>query len=177
MSEKVYHVLFLCAGNSARSLMAECALGRYGGGRFRGYSAGSHPRGEVHPLTRQLLERLNYRTDHLRSKSWDVFLGADAPSFDFVFTVCDATARETCPVFPGRPMTAHWGVEDPVACTGTEDKQIKAFRRAYVELESRVKIFTSLRFEGLDRLALHGRLSSIGQSHAPDDVAPEDVVK
>jgi arsenate reductase len=170
MSEKIYNVLFLCAGNSARSIMAECALGRYGGGRFQPFSAGSHPRGEVHPLTRQLLQRLNYRTDHLRSKSWDEFLAKDAPALDFVFTVCDATAREACPTFPGRPMTALWGVEDPVAFVGPEDKMIKAFRRAYVELESRVKIFASLRFEGLDRLALHGRLNSIGQSPPPADV-------
>jgi arsenate reductase len=170
MSEKIYNVLFLCVGNSARSIMAECALSRYGIGRFRAYSAGSHPRGEVHPLTLQLLQRLNYRADHLRSKSWDEFLVPEAPSFDFVFTVCDATAREACPVFPGQPMTAHWGVEDPVAPVGPEDKMMKAFRRAYVELESRVKVFASLRLDGLDRLALQGRLKSIGQSQAPGEV-------
>ncbi|MEI7606477.1 MAG: arsenate reductase ArsC [Rhodospirillaceae bacterium] len=171
MSEKIYNVLFLCTGNSARSIMAECALGRYGNGRFRAFSAGSHPKGEVHPLTLELLQRLNYRTDELRSKSWEEFQGADAPSLDFVFTVCDSTAAERCPAFPGQPMTAHWGVEDPVAFEGREDKALRAFRRAYVELESRVKIFASLRLDGLDRLALQGRLKSIGQSHAADESA------
>jgi arsenate reductase len=169
MSEKIYNVLFLCLGNSARSIMAECALTRYGGGRFRAFSAGSHPKGAIHPLTLELLARLNYKTSSLRSKSWDEFVVEDAPVFDFVFTVCDVTMRETCPVFPGRPMTAHWGVEDPVAFVGAEDKKIKAFRRAYVELESRIKIFTNLRLEGLDRLALHGRLNLIGRSHASNE--------
>ena len=168
MSEKIYNVLFLCTGNSARSIMAECALIRSGGGRFRAFSAGSHPKGQVHPLAQHLLQRLNYATDALRSKSWDEFLGPDAPPLDFVFTVCD-TAAESCPVFPGQPMVAHWGVEDPVAFKGPEEKALKAFRRAYVELESRVKIFASLRLEGLDRLALQGRLKAIGQTHAPAD--------
>ena len=167
MSEKIYTVLFLCTGNSARSIMAECALTRYGNGRFRAFSAGSHPKGEIHPLTLHLLQRLNYRTDDLRSKSWEEFMRPQAPPLDFVFTVCDSAATETCPVFPGQPMTAHWGVEDPVAFNGPEDKALRAFRRAYVELESRVKIFASLRLDGLDRLSLQGRLKSIGQSHAP----------
>ena len=166
MSEKIYNVLFLCTGNSARSIMAECALARYGNGRFRAFSAGSHPKGAVHPLALQLLQRLNYRTDGLRSKSWEEFMGPDAQALDFVFTVCEAAA-ETCPVFPGQPMTAQWGVEDPAAIEGPEDKALKVFRRAYIELESRAKICASLRFEGLDRLALQGRLKSIGQSHAP----------
>ena len=169
MSEKIYSVLFLCTGNSARSIMAECALTRYGNGRFRAYSAGSHPKGEIHPLTLRLLQRLNYRTDDLRSKSWEEFKGPEAPPLDFVFTVCDSAAAESCPVFPGQPMIAHWGVEDPVAFEGPEDKALRAFRRAYVELESRVKIFASLRLDGLDRLALQGRLKSIGQSHAPSE--------
>ena len=167
MSEKVYNVLFLCTGNSARSIMAECALGRYGNGRFRAFSAGSHPKGEIHPLTLHLLQRLNYRTDDLHSKSWETFMGPEAPQLDFVFTVCDSAAAETCPVFPGQPMTAHWGVNDPVAFEGPEDKALREFRRAYVELESRVKIFTSLRLDGLDRLALQGRLKLIGRSHVP----------
>ena len=165
MSEKIYTALFLCTGNSARSIMAECALNRYGNDRFRAFSAGSHPKGAVHPLALQLLQRLNYRTDDLRSKSWDEFMGPEAPALDFVFTVCDAAA-ETCPVFPGQPMTAHWGVEDPAAVAAPEEKALKAFRRAYIELESRAKIFASLRFESLDRLALQSRLKSIGQSHA-----------
>ena len=167
MSEKVYNVLFLCTGNSARSIMAECALGRYGNGRFRAFSAGSHPKGALHPLTLELLQRLNYRTDHMRSKSWEEFQGPEAPPLDFVFTVCDAAAAEPCPAFPGQPMTAHWGVEDPAAFDGPGDKAIKRFRRAYVELESRIKIFASLRLDGLDRLALQGRLKSIGQAPAP----------
>lgn len=173
MSDKVYNTLFLCTGNSARSVMAECALNRFGGGRFRAFSAGSHPRGEIHPLTRRLLERLNYKTEGLRSKSWDEFTGPDAPPLDFVFTVCDTTAGEACPVFPGQPMIAHWGVEDPVAFEGPEDKALKAFRRAYVELESRVKIFASLRLDGLDRLALQGRLTSIGGTKAPGDAGDD----
>ena len=127
MSEKVYNVLFLCSGNSARSIMAECALGRYGNGRFRAFSAGSHPKGEIHPLTLHLLQRLNYRTDDLRSKSWEEFMRPEAPPLDFVFTVCDSAAAETCPGFPGQPMTAHWGVEDPVAFEGPEDKALRAF--------------------------------------------------
>ena len=171
MSEKIYNVLFLCTGNSARSIMAECALRRYGAGRFRAFSAGSLPRGEIHPLTLHLLQRLNYATDGLRSKSWDEFTVADAPPLAFVFTVCDSAAAEPCPVFPGAPMTAHWGVEDPVAFVGPEEKALKAFRRAYVELESRIKIFASLRLESLDRLALQGRLRSIGTSIAPAEAA------
>ncbi len=169
MADKLYNVLFLCTGNSARSIMAECALNRYGQGRLRAYSAGSHPKGSIHPLTKRLLERLNYRTDALRSKSWEEFIGPDAPALDFVFTVCDSAAAETCPMFPGKPMTAHWGVEDPVAFEGPEEKALNVFRRAYVELESRIKIFASLRLEGLDRLALQGRLSHIGQQHAPEE--------
>ena len=167
MSENIYNVLFLCTGNSARSIMAECALRRYGNGRFRAFSAGSRPKGEVHPLTLHLLQRLNYRTEELRSKSWEEFMGPGAPELDFVFTVCDAAAAEACPAFPGRPMTAHWGVEDPVAFEGPEEKALRAFRRAYVELESRVKIFASLRLNGLGRLALQGRLKTIGESQAP----------
>ena len=169
MSEKIYNVLFLCTGNSARSIMAECALRRYGVGRFQAFSAGSQPRGEIHPLTLRLLQRLNYATDDLRSKSWEEFTGAAALPLDFVFTVCDSAAAEACPVFPGAPMTAHWGVEDPVAFVGSEEKALQAFRRAYVELESRAKIFASLRLDGLDRLALQGRLRSIGTSVAPAD--------
>lgn len=160
---KPYNVLFLCTGNSARSIMVECALNRWGAGKFQGYSAGSHPKGEVHPMTLRLLERLNYSTKGLRSKSWDEFAQANSPPLDFVFTVCDKAAGELCPVWPGQPMTAHWGVEDPVEFAGPEDKVLKHFNSVYLLLESRIKIFASLPFASLDRLTLQGRLDAIGK--------------
>lgn len=163
MADRSYNVLFLCTGNSARSIMAEAALGRHGGDRFRAFSAGSFPKGQVHPMTLETLARLNYKTDGFRSKSWDAFAGPDAPPLDFVFTVCDNAAGEVCPVFPGQPMKAHWGVPDPVAAEGDEEARRKAFRNAYFELERRVQIFTNLRLEALDRLALQRRLDDIGQ--------------
>ena len=144
MSEKIYNVLFLCLGNSARSIMAECALARYGGGRFRAFSAGSHPKGEIHPLTLELLKKLNYKTSDLRSKSWDEFVVDGAPVFDFVFTVCDVTMSESCPVFPGRPMTAHWGVEDPAHVTGTDAEIDAAFMTTYRILRHRIEQFLAL---------------------------------
>lgn len=159
--EKVYNVLFLCTGNSARSIMAECALTRWGMGRFQAFSAGSHPLGEVHPVTIKLLRALNFKTDGLRSKSWDEF--AHGPPLDFVFTVCDQAA-EVCPVWPGQPMTAHWGVEDPAAYVGPADKQMAFFRRIYSYLDNRIKIFVSLPLTSLDRLTLQKRLREIGQS-------------
>ena len=161
---KPYHVLFVCTGNSARSIMAECALRRWSGGRFVSHSAGSHPRGAVHPAALTLLEQLNYRTDDLRSKPWDEFAGAGAPPLDFVFTVCDQAAGEVCPVWPGQPMTAHWGVEDPAAFVGPEDKTLKKFKEIYLQLEARIKVFASLRLEALDRLALQNRLDDIGRT-------------
>ncbi len=163
MTGKVYNTLFLCTGNSARSIMAECALTRFGSGRFRAFSAGSHPKGQVLPETLALLSRLNYNVGALRSKSWDEFTGPDAPALDFVFTVCDTARGEVCPVWPGQPMTAHWGVDDPAAFDGTEDKTMKVFKRVYTELESRIKIFSNLRIEGLDRLSLQNRLDDIGK--------------
>ena len=166
MTEKVYNTLFLCTGNSARSIMAECALNRFGNGRFRAFSAGSHPKGHVLPETLELLRRLNYKVDGLRSKSWEEFTGPDAPILDFAFTVCDNARGEVCPVWPGQPMTAHWGVEDPAAFEGPDDKRMKFFKRIYVELESRIKIFTCLRMEGLDRLSLQNRLDDIGKTKA-----------
>jgi len=166
MTDKIYRVLFLCTGNSARSIMAECALNRHGRGRFEAHSAGSHPKGQVHPVTLELLSRYNYPTAELRSKSWDEFAGPGAPPLDFVFTVCDNAAGEVCPVWPGQPMTAHWGVEDPVAFVGPEDKQLRLFRDIYFQLERRIQIFVNLPIRALDRLSLQRRLDEIGKSRA-----------
>ena len=165
---RLYTVLFLCTGNSARSIMAEAALNRWGAGRFRALSAGSHPTGRVNPLALTLLERLHYDTAGFRSKAWDVFAGPDAPPLDFVFTVCDNAAGEMCPVWPGQPMTAHWGVEDPAAFDGPEEQGLALFRRVYLELEHRIKLFTSLRVEALDRLSLQNRLTAIGTARPED---------
>lgn len=165
MSEsKSYGVLFLCTGNSARSILAEALLNRLGDGRFRAFSAGSHPRGEVHPLVLRLLEEAGFPVDGLRSKSWEEFAGPGAPALDFVFTVCDRAAGEACPVWPGQPVTAHWGVDDPAAVEGTELERLRAFRRAWIELERRIRAFASLRFDALDRLALEREVRSIGRS-------------
>lgn len=166
MSEnhRPYNVLFLCTGNSARSIMAEAAMNRWGAGRFVAYSAGSQPKGEVHPMTLKTLTALNYKTDNLRSKSWDEFAVEGAPALDFVFTVCDNAANEVCPIWPGQPMSAHWGIEDPAAAQGSDSSIAMAFRRAYFELENRIKIFTSLRLQGLDKLSLQGKLNSIGKT-------------
>ncbi len=158
-----HHVLFLCTGNSARSILAECAMNRLGAGRFVAHSAGSHPKDSPHPLALALLQQLHYDTSGLRSKSWDEFAAADAPPLDFVFTVCDAAAGESCPAWPGQPMTAHWGVEDPAAAPGSRAERLWVFRRIYRELERRIQIFTSLPFESLDRLALQARLDHIGK--------------
>jgi len=164
--EKVYNVLFLCTGNSARSIMAECALSRHGRGRFQAFSAGSHPKGEIHPMARELLDRFNYNTEHLRSKSWDEFATPEAPPLDFVFTVCDQAAGEVCPIWPGQPMTAHWGVEDPAAFKGPEEKKRRLFRDVYYQLERRIQIFTSLPIRSLDKLTLQRRLDEIGRTAA-----------
>lgn len=161
---KPYNVLFLCTGNSARSVMAEAALNRYSSGRFNAFSAGSQPKGQVHPMANELLRRLNYDTARFRSKSWDEFAASDSLPLDFVFTVCDNAAGEVCPVWPGQPMTAHWGVEDPAAFVGNEEATLKFFKKIYLELESRIKIFTNLRLEALDRLTLQNRLDAIGRT-------------
>jgi len=166
MSDKIYNVLFLCTGNSARSVMAEAALSLWGAGKFRSFSAGSFPKGQVHPMTLTLLGDLKYDTSQFRSKSWDEFAAPDAPPLDFIFTVCDNAAGETCPIWPGKPITAHWGVADPAAFAGPEDKTKAVFRRAYLELEARIKLFTSLRLEALDWMALQTKLREIGQSEA-----------
>jgi arsenate reductase len=159
-----YNVLFLCTGNSARSVMAEAILNRFGAGKFVAYSAGSMPKGEVHPETLALLKRLNYDVSAFRSKSWDEFAKPDSPPLDFVFTVCDNAAGEVCPAWPGQPMTAHWGVPDPAAATGSSVDIAQAFARAYGALQNRIAIFTNLPFEGLDRLSLQARLDKIGQA-------------
>ena len=166
MAEKPYDVLFLCTGNSARSIMAECALGRWGGGRFRVHSAGSRPKGRVHPMTLRVLKDLGYDTARLRSKGWDEFAAPGAPALDFVFTVCDSAAAEVCPIWPGQPMTAHWGVEDPAAFIGDDERTYRFFKRIYGYLEARIKLFTSLPIASLDRLSLQRRLDAIGKARA-----------
>jgi arsenate reductase len=164
MVERPYNVLFLCTSNSARSIMAECALNRWGAGRFHSYSAGSQPKGRVHPMTLRLLRQLNYDVSHLRLKSWDEFAQPGAPSLNFVFTVCDQVAGEMCPAWPGQPMTAHWGVEDPAAFVGSEDKTLAFFRRIYIYLDNRIKLFVSLPVASLDKLSLQPQLEAIGRA-------------
>jgi len=164
-----YTVLFLCTGNSARSIMAEALLNDRGQGRFRAFSAGSKPRGEVHPLTLEVLERANLPTAGARSKSWNEFAGPGAPELDFVLTVCGNAANEACPVWPGQPTTAHWGIDDPAAVEGTKDDQLRAFNQALHELDARIKLFTSLPLASLDRMAIQERLREIGRSARPQD--------
>jgi arsenate reductase len=163
MSDQIFNVLFLCTGNSARSILAEAILNRVGHGRFRAYSAGSQPKGEVHPFAIELLKGVNHDTSFARSKSWEEFATDDAPVMDFVFTVCDNAANEACPVWPGQPMTAHWGVPDPAAAEGTDAEKHLAFAEAYRMLNNRISIFTSLPLASLDRLTLQGRLRDIGR--------------
>ena len=164
MSDHVFNVLFLCTGNSARSILAECILNREGSGRFKAFSAGSHPKGQVHPFALELLKKTNHPTAGLRSKSWDEFAGADAPRLDFVFTVCDNAADEVCPIWPGQPMTAHWGVPDPAAAVGTDAERHLAFADAYRMLSNRISVFASLPLRSLDRLTLQKRLQEIGRT-------------
>jgi arsenate reductase len=161
--DRPYNVLFLCTGNSARSILAESILNQRGGGRFRAFSAGSHPAGRVNPFALELLGRMNLPTEALRSKSWDEFAAQGAGPLDFVFTVCDNAAGEVCPVWPGQPMTAHWGVADPAAVQGTDAEKTEAFREAFRALERRIGVFTSLPIASLDRMALARRLREIGQ--------------
>ena len=166
------NVLFLCTGNSARSILAEAAMNHpaIGGGRFRGFSAGSHPRGVVEPLALELLEQHHISVEGLRSKSWSEFAGPGAPQMHFVFTVCDSAAAEQCPSWPGQPMTAHWGVPDPAAVTGSREERRRAFRDALYVLRRRVELFASLPLDKLNRLALQERLDDIGRDASP--VAP-----
>jgi arsenate reductase len=174
MQEKAYNILFLCPGNSARSILAEVLIKHWGKDRFNGYSAGSFPKGAVHPLALEELERHHLPTRGLRSKSWDELARSGAPVMDFVFTVCDQAASESCPVWPGTPITAHWGVPDPAAVTGKEAQKRKAFRDAYLALESRIKIFVALPIERLDRLAIKREVEAIGHLRlvGADEAAP-----
>ncbi len=171
MAARIFNVLFLCTGNSARSIVAEALLNHWGKGRFRAYSAGSRPKGAVNPLTLELLRAMKLPTERLRSKSWNEFARPDAPRMDFVFTVCDQAASEVCPVWPGQPITAHWGVPDPAAVEGTRDEKMAAFRDAFHRLDTRIKLFLALPVAKLDRLALQREARRIGGSHAPEDAA------
>ena len=164
MPDRVYNVLFLCTGNSARSVLAESILRKDGGGRFRSFSAGSTPKGAVHPLALRTLQSMDYPIDGMRSKSWLEFAAADAPVMDFVFTVCDNAAGEACPVWPGQPMTAHWGIEDPAAVEGTEIERLAAFSTAFRYLKNRIGAFVNLPLSGIDRLSLGTKLREIGRS-------------
>jgi arsenate reductase len=171
MDTETYNVLFLCTGNSARSIMAEALLNYWGRGRFRAFSAGSHPKGEVNPLTLDVLEQTHLPTTGLRSKSWNEFSAPESPKLDFVFTVCGNAAREQCPYWPGQPMTAHWGVDDPAEATGSEEARRRAFMRALRELDARIKLLVSLPIGSLDRMGLEEKLRAIGRSPAPVESA------
>lgn len=164
MSDRILNVLFLCTGNSARSIMAEAILNSLGSNRFRAYSAGSHPVGSVNPITVKWLSKNHFGTDYLRSKSWDEFAVPDAPVMDFVLTVCDNAAGEVCPVWPGQPISAHWGVEDPASVKGTAEEKEKAFSNIFMILNRRISLFTSLPLASLDRISLQREVKKIGQN-------------
>ena len=163
MADRPFNVLFLCTGNSARSILAEAILNREGMDRFHAFSAGSHPKGAPHPYTIDLLKRLNHDVSQVRSKSWDEFAAPGAPRLDFVFTVCDQAADEVCPIWPGHPITAHWGVPDPAAATGNEAERMLAFRETFGMLERRIKAFTALPLPSLDRIAREHAVRDIGR--------------
>jgi arsenate reductase len=165
--DRIYNVLFLCTGNSARSIMAEAILRKEGHGHFRAFSAGSHPKGAVNRLALKVLESFDYPTDNMRSKNWEEFAAPGAPVMDFVFTVCDSAADEVCPVWPGQPMTAHWGIEDPAAVAGTEIGRERAFVTAFRYLRNRITVFTSLPLASIDKLALGAKLREIGRMKGP----------
>ncbi len=172
MAEQIYNVLFLCTGNSARSIMAESILRKDGAGRFRAFSAGSRPRGAVNPFSLKVLKSFDYPTEGLRSKGWEEFGGPDAPVMDFVFTVCDNAAGETCPVWPGQPMTAHWGIEDPAAVEGTDIRKETAFVTAFRYLRNRISLFTALPLKSLDKMALGTKLREIGRTEGTTSARP-----
>ncbi len=163
MADRPFNVLFLCTHNSARSVIAEAILNKIGGGKFRGYSAGSQPRGQVNPNTIKLLNSLGYETSKFTSKSWNDFTRPGAPQFDFIFTVCDDAAGESCPVWPGKPATAHWGIADPSAVKGSEVEVAQAFQEAYRYLHKRLEVFVALPFASLDQLSLQSKLKDIGR--------------
>ena len=171
MPDRIYNVLFLCTGNSARSILAEALLNREGAGRFRAFSAGSFPKGQVHPMALEVLSSLGFSTDDFRSKSWDEFAEPGAPQIDFIFTVCDDAAGETCPIWPGHPMTAHWGIEDPAKVEG--EGQRCAFEQALHFLRNRISLFLSLPFDSIDKMSLQNRLRDIGAQTGASQGAKE----
>jgi arsenate reductase len=173
MSEPIYNVLFLCTGNSARSILAESVLNKDGEGRFRAFSAGSQPKGDVHPMALKLLQNYHYPTDGLRPKSWDEFAGPEAPRMDFIFTVCDDAAGEVCPFWPGRPVSAHWGIADPAAAQGTELERELAFIEALRYVKTRIALFKELPVSSLDAASLTAHLREIGRSEGSTRKAPE----
>ncbi|WP_458761158.1 arsenate reductase ArsC [Afipia sp. TerB] len=172
MPDRVYNVLFLCTGNSARSILAESILRKDGTGRFRAFSAGSQPKGGVNPAALRVLESMNYPTDGLRSKSWEEFTAPDASVMDFVFTVCDSAAGESCPIWPGQPMTAHWGIEDPAAVEGTDIQKEAAFVAAFRYMKNRIALFTALPLGSIDAMALGTKLRDIGNSEGSTSGRP-----
>jgi arsenate reductase len=164
MSDKPYNVLFICTGNSARSILAEAIMNQIGGGHFRAYSAGSQPKGQVHPLTLEVLQERKFDTSSLRSKSWDEFALPDAPQMDFIFTVCDNAGGEVCPLWPGHPVTAHWGFPDPAAAEGTPEMRKAAFAKTFREISQRLRIFLNLPFAKLDRMSLQQQVRELGKT-------------
>jgi len=173
MSDRPYNVLFLCTGNSARSILAESILRKDGAGRFTAFSAGSHPKRRINPITFRVLDAYRYPTEGLRSKSWDEFAGAGAPELDFAFTVCDSAAGELCPLWPGQPMTAHWGIEDPAAVEGSDVEKERAFNLAFRYLKNRISLFISLLIRSLDKMALGAKLREIGQIEGASSPRPK----
>jgi len=171
MADHPYKVLFLCTGNSARSIIAEALINELGRSRFKGFSAGSYPKGQIHPIALELLRKMNLPTEGLRSKSWDEFAAPHGPPLDFVFTVCDNAAGEVCPYWPGQPMTAHWGVPDPAAVEGSDTEKWLVFRETFRLLDNRIKIFTSLPLGSLDRIKLQQRLDEIGKARPAEGAA------
>jgi arsenate reductase (thioredoxin) len=171
VTQRIYNVLFLCTGNSARSILAEALLNKEGAGRFRAFSAGSFPKGQVHPMSLEVLRSLGFETQGLRSKSWDEFAGPDAPPIDFIFTVCDDAAGETCPIWTGHPMTAHWGIEDPARVEG--EGQRDAFLTALRYLRRRIELFLALPLESIEKLALKTKLREIGREAGASEAATE----
>lgn len=173
MTDRIYNVLFLCTGNSARSVLAESILRKDGRGRFNAFSAGSQPKGDVHPLALKVLQSFDCPTDGLRSKSWLEFAAPDAPTMDFVFTVCDNAAGETCPVWPGQPMTAHWGIEDPAAASGSDLQKEAAFIAAFRFMKTRITLFTALPLTSIDKMSLRSKLNDIGGGEGASTSRPQ----